>query len=97
MYDLILRETPFLLQEDEIRVRGRLGALALAEGREDDAREAFGQVLQISSDWIPSAEDFSPSVRSFVEEMQAEADADAAAAAAEAEAEGQGGGQLRWC
>jgi tetratricopeptide (TPR) repeat protein len=84
LYELILRETPFLLQEDEIRVRGRLGALALAEGREDDAREAFGQVLQISSNWIPSEEDFSPSVRSFVEEMRAEADA--------AEGEGRGEG-----
>jgi len=91
LYDLILRETPFLLQEDEIRVRGRLGALALAEGREDDAREAFGQVLQILPDWTPSEEDFSPSVRSFVEDMQAEADAAAAeAAAAEGDVEGEG-------
>jgi len=73
LYEVILAETPFLLQEDEIRVRGRLGALALAEGREEDAREAFGQVLQISPDWVPSEEDFSPSVRSFVARMQAEA------------------------
>ncbi len=73
LYEVILAETPFLLQEDEIRVRGRLGALALAEGREEDAREAFGQVLAISPDWVPSEDDFSPSVRSFVAAMQAEA------------------------
>jgi len=73
LYGVILAETPFLLQADEIRVRGRLGALALAEGREEDAREAFGQVLQVSPDWIPSEEDFSPSVRSFVAGMRSEA------------------------
>lgn len=72
MYEVILEETPFLLQEDEIRVRGRIGALALAEGREEDAREAFGQVLEISPGWVPSEDDFSPSVRSFVAGMQAE-------------------------
>jgi hypothetical protein len=72
MYEFILAETPFLLQSDEIRVRGRIGALALAEGREEDAREAFGQVLEISPDWVPSEDDFSPSVRSFVAGMQAE-------------------------
>jgi sugar lactone lactonase YvrE/tetratricopeptide (TPR) repeat protein len=73
LYEAILAETPFLLQSDEIRVRGRLGALALAEGREEDAREAFGQVLEISPNWVPAEEDFSPSVRSFVAEMQGEA------------------------
>ncbi len=73
LYAVIAAETPFLLQSDEIRVRGRLGALALAEGREDDAREAFGQVLRISPDWVPSDEDFSPSVRAFVAGMRAEA------------------------
>jgi len=72
LYELILEETPFLLQSDEIRVRGRLGALALAEGREEDAREAFGQVLEISPNWVPAEEDFSPSVRDFVAGMQVE-------------------------
>lgn len=72
LYEVILAETPFLLQADEIRVRGRLGALALAEGREEDAREAFGQVFQISPNWVPGEEDFSPSVRNFVAGMRAE-------------------------
>jgi DNA-binding beta-propeller fold protein YncE len=73
LYEAILAETPFLMESDEIRVRGRLGALALAEGREEDARAEFGNVLQIVPDWIPSEEDFSPSVRAFVGGMQAEA------------------------
>ena len=89
LYGVILAETPFLLQSDEIRVRGRLGALALAEGREEDAREAFGQVLQVAPDWIPSEEDFSPSVRSFVAGMRSEA-ADTENAAP-GEGEGAGG------
>ena len=53
-------------------MRGRLGALALAEGREDDARAAFEQVLMLSPEWVPSEEYFSPSVRDFVAGMQAE-------------------------
>jgi tetratricopeptide (TPR) repeat protein len=85
LYRVILAETPFLLQEDEIKVRGRLGALALAEGREDDAREAFAAVLAISPSWVPSEEDFSPSVREFVAGMRAEA------AGAEERPEGEGG------
>ena len=41
--------------------------------REEDARQAFAEVLEISPGWVPSEDDFSPSVRSFVAAMQAEA------------------------
>ncbi len=88
LYEVILVETPFLLQEDEIRVRGRLGALALAEGREEDARAAFAGVLEISPGWVPSEDDFSPSVRSFVAAMQAEANEAAEAGEPSPDADG---------
>jgi DNA-binding beta-propeller fold protein YncE len=70
LYDEILTDTPFLLQPDEILVRGRVGALALAAGREDDARAAFERVLAISPDWVPDEEYFSPSVQRFVDGMR---------------------------
>ena len=74
MYDQILTSTPFLLQPDEILVRGRVGALALAAGREDDARAAFERVLAISPAWVPDEEYFSPSVQQFVEAMKPQPD-----------------------
>jgi hypothetical protein len=92
LYQVILDETAFLLPEDEIRVRGRLGALALAEGREDDARAAFEQVLLVSPGWEPSEEYFSPSVREFVAGMQAEMTPADSMAAPDGSAESPGQG-----
>jgi sugar lactone lactonase YvrE/tetratricopeptide (TPR) repeat protein len=70
LYRSILDETPFLLGPDEIRVRGHLGALALAQGREDEARSEFGQILELVPNWAPDEDEFSPSVRDFVAAMQ---------------------------
>lgn len=89
-YERILTTTEFLLQPDEILVRGRLGALALATGDEDGARAQFERVLAISPDWVPDEEYFSPSVQQFVESMRPQPAGEVAPEGGEGESASEG-------
>lgn len=71
MYRDILSRTAFLIDSDWTRIRAHLGALALAEGNEEEARTEFGHILEASPGWVPDAEEYSPSVRDFVARLQA--------------------------
>jgi tetratricopeptide (TPR) repeat protein len=72
LYEEILADSDALLVEDEVRVRAHLGALSLATGDTERAREEFGNVLNLSPDWQPSEDEFSPSVRRFIDNVRAE-------------------------
>jgi hypothetical protein len=66
LYADILGRTDFLMGPDEIRVRSHVGALALAQGQEEEARAEFNRILIIDPEWMPDADEFSPTVRDFV-------------------------------
>ena len=65
----------FLMNQDEIAVRSHLGALELASGLEDEARDQFERILSIDPDWTPDPDEFSPSVRDFVLGLEDDASA----------------------
>lgn len=65
-----LAEAGSIFVEDEVRARAALGELALAAGQRDEAREQFRKVLEIRPEWSPDPEEFSPTVREFVESVR---------------------------
>jgi tetratricopeptide (TPR) repeat protein len=74
-YTAILAGVDFLMNQDEIAVRSHLGALELASGLEDEARDQFERILSIDPDWTPDPDEFSPSVRDFVLGLEDDASA----------------------
>jgi tetratricopeptide (TPR) repeat protein len=66
----VLTETGGLLVDDEIRVRAHLGALALAQGDTAEARSQFAAAIALRPDWDPDPDEYSPTVRAFVEQVR---------------------------
>ncbi|MEN8144527.1 MAG: hypothetical protein ABFS14_06190 [Gemmatimonadota bacterium] len=71
LYNDILDRTAFLIDSDRTRIRAHLGALALAQGNEEEAITEFGYILAGAPGWEPNADEYSPSVRDFVARMRA--------------------------
>ena len=65
-YREILTSTPYLFVQDEVRLRARLGVLALAGGDDTLAQAEFERVLEILPNWELDPDEYSPSVRDFV-------------------------------
>jgi len=68
----ILTEHSFLFADDEVRIHAHLGALALAAGDDERAREEFTRALEVLPGWDPDADEFSPSVRRYVSMLKSE-------------------------
>jgi tetratricopeptide (TPR) repeat protein len=70
MLEAALAEAGAIFVDDEIRARAALGELALAANEEGEAREQFLRVLELRPDWVPDPEEFSPTVRAFVDSLR---------------------------
>ncbi len=71
MLEAALADAGSIFVDDEIRARAALGELALAAGEQEEARRQFARILEIRPDWVPDPEEFSPTVRSFVDALRA--------------------------
>ena len=70
MLEAALAEAGSIFADDEIRARAALGELALAANERDEAREQFQKILAIRPDWTPDPNEFSPTVRAFVDDVR---------------------------